>query len=112
MVQGPSDALVHASFPQLELSLSCALSSGLANCVGQMEQPDMTMTTSLRESVKPFLVQGGESGGSSPSPSPTRAPSQSGSLASTGSDNGSSVMSAVMEVGAFIVAGIAALFLV
>ena len=75
----------------------------------------MTMTTSLRESVKLFLVQGGGSGGSSPSPSPTPAPSQSESLASTGSDNGSSVMSAAMEVGALvkrIVAGMAALFLV
>ena len=115
MVQGPSDAVVYASFPQLELSLSCALNSGQANCVGQIEQPGMTITTSLRESVKPYLVQGGGSGGGSSSPTPTPAPSQSGSLSSTGKDDSSGVTDTAggirMLVGS-IFAGIANLFFV
>jgi len=116
MVQGPSDAVVHASFPQFELSLSCALNSGQANCIGQIEQPDMTITTSLRESVKPYLVQGGGSGGGSSSPNPTPAPSQSGSLSSTGNDASSSgVMDAAMGIRMLvgsIFAGVANLFFV
>lgn len=99
MVQGPSDAVVHASFPQVDLSLSCALNSGMANCVGQIEQPSMTMTTSFRESVKPYLVQGGGSDGGSPSPSLTPAPSQNGPLSSTGGGNDSTVMTTVMGFG-------------
>jgi hypothetical protein len=117
MVQGPSDAVVHVSFPQIDVSLSCALNSGQANCVGLVQQPSMTMTTSLRESVKPYLVQGGGSGeGSSSPPGPTPAPSQSGSLSSTGGDDGSAVMSAATDVGMLVggvVAGVVAtLFLV
>ena len=112
MVQGPSDAVVHASLPQFEISLSCAFTSGVANCVGDLEQGGMTMTTTLRESVKPFLVQGGGSGGGSSPPSPTPAPSGGGS---TGTDNGSAVMTTAMGVGVLVgsvVAGMATLFLV
>lgn len=118
MVQGPSDAVVHASFPQIDVSLSCALKSGQADCVGQIQQPGMTMTTSLRESVKPYLVQGGGSGGgpSSPGPTPVPLPSQSGSLSSTGTDNGSGVMSGAaggkMLVGGVVTGIVATLFLV
>ncbi|KAF9653877.1 hypothetical protein BDM02DRAFT_3182321 [Thelephora ganbajun] len=111
MVQGPSDAVVYASFPGFEVSLTRAINSGLANCVGQIDENSMTITTSFQESVKPYLVQGGGSGGSSPSPTP--APSGSGP--STGKDHGSSVMNAVMDVGLFVggvVAGVATLFLI
>jgi len=109
MVQGPSDAVVHASFPQIDVSLSCALNSGQADCVGQIKQPGMTMTTSLRESVKPYLVQGGGSGGSpsSPGPTPAPVPSQSGSLSSTGTDDSSgAVMSGVTGVNLVLVGGV------
>ena len=119
MVQGPSDAVVHASFPQIDVSLSCALNSGQADCVGQIQQPDVTVTTSLRESVKPYLVQGGGSGGSpsSPGPTPAPVPSQSGSLSSTGTDDGSgAVMSGVtgvkVLVGGVVAGMVATLFLV
>ena len=110
MVQGPSDAVVHASFSQIELSISCALNSGQANCVGQIEEPSMTITSSFRESAKPFLVEGG--GGSSPSPTP--APSQSGS-SNTGKNGGSGVTDAVMGVWVLagtVFAGMANLFFV
>ena len=112
MVQGPSDAVVHASLPQFEISLSCALNSGVANCIGDVEQGGLTITTSLRESVKPFLVQGGGSGGGSSPPSPTPAPSGTGS---TGKDNGSAMMTTAMGFGVLVgsaVAGMATLFLV
>ena len=116
MVQGPSDAVVHASFPQIDFSLSCALRSGQANCVGEIQQPGMTITTSLRESVKPYLVQGGGSGGGSSSPGPTPAPSQSGSLSSTGKDDSSALMNAVtgarMLVGGVVAGVVVALCLV
>jgi len=101
MIQGPSDAVVHASFPQIEVSLSCALNSGMADCLGQVQQPGMTITTSVREPIKPYLVQGGGSGGGSP-PSPTPAPSQSGTLSSTGTDNGSSSTTGAMDVGVLV----------
>ena len=115
MIQGPSDAVVHASFPQIQVSLSCALSSGMADCLGQIQQPGATITTSIRESMKPYLVQGGGSDGGSP-PSPTPAPSQSGTLSSSGNDNGSSLKTGVMDIGMLVggvVTGIAAtLFMV
>lgn len=112
MVQGPSDAVLHASLPKLEISISCALNSGVANCIGDLEQGGVTITTSLRESIKPFLVQGGGSGGGSSPPNPTPAPSGGGS---TGADNGSAVMTAAMGVGVLVgsvVAGMATLFMV
>ena len=112
MVQGPSDAVVHASLPQFDISLSCALSSGVANCIGDLEQGGLTITTSLQETMKPFLVQGGGSGGGSSTPSPTPAPSGTGS---TGTDTGSTMMTAAIGFGALVgsvVAGMATLFLV
>jgi len=112
MVQGPSDAVVYASLPQIEISLSCAINSGLANCVGLMEEDGRTVTTSIQETVKPFLVQGGGPGGGSP-PSPTPAPS--GSTSSSGTDSGSTVMTAVMGVGMLVgsvFAGMATLLLI
>jgi len=123
MVQGPSDAVVHASFPQIDVSLSCALNSGQADCVGQIQQPGMTITTSLRESVKPYLVQGGGSGGSpsSPGPTPAPVPSQSGSLSSTGTDDGSGAVAVMTRsgvtgvkvlVGSVVAGMVATLFLV
>jgi len=107
MIQGPSDAVVLASFPQIQVSLSCALNSGMADCVGEVKQPGKTMTTSLRETVKPYLVQGGGSGGGSPAPTP--APSGSGN------DSGSAVTTAVMCAGMLVgsvFAGTVTLFLV
>jgi hypothetical protein len=116
MVQGPSDAVLHVSLPQVDVSLSCAINSGVANCIGDVEQGGMTVTTSLQESVKPFLVQGGgPAGGSSPpSPTPTPAPSQTGSTSGSG-DHSSALMNSVMSVGVLVgsvVAGVATLFLV
>jgi len=115
MIQGPSDAILHASFPQIEVSLSCALNSGTADCAGQIRQPGMTITTTLRESMKPYLVQGGGSGGGSP-PGPTPAPTQGGSNSGTGSDNGSSSTTGVMGfgvlVGGVVTGVIATLFMV
>jgi len=108
MIQGPSDAVVHASFPQIEVVLSCALNSGIADCVGELKQPGKTVTTSLRETMKPYLVQGGASGGDSPGPTPP--PSSGGA-----SDSGSAVTTAVMCVGMLVgsvFAGTATLFLV
>ena len=118
MVQGPSDAILHLSVSMFDVSLSCAFNSGVANCVGDVEHNGMTVTTSLRESVKPFLVQGGGYDGSSstpsPIPSPTPAPSQTGST-SGGGDHGSALTNDVTGVGVFVggvVAGVVTLFLV
>lgn len=115
MVQGPSDAVVYASLPQLDISLSCAINSGMANCVGEVDQNGMTVTTSIHETVKPFLVQGGGSGGSSSPPDPTPAPSGGGSGSGTGADNGSAVVNGLVGVGVLVgsvATGMAALFLV
>lgn len=112
MIQGPSDAVVHASFPEIEVSLSCALISGTADCVGQVQQPGMTITTSIREPMKPYLVQGGGSDGGS-SPAPTPAPTQSGSQSSTGNGNGSSSTTGMTDFGVLIggvITGIMATF--
>jgi len=111
MIQGPSDAVVHASFPQIEVSLSCALNSGTADCIGQVQQPGMTITTSIRESMKPYLVQGGGPNGGSPGPTP--APTPSGSNSNAGNDNGSSSTTGVMDLGVLVggvVTGIIATF--
>lgn len=111
MIQGPSDAVVHASFPQIEVSISCALNSGMADCIGQVQQPGMTITTSIRESMKPYLVQGGGPDGGSPGPTP--APTQTGSNSNTGNSNGSSLTTGVMDLGVLVggvVAGIIATF--
>ncbi|KAF9793246.1 hypothetical protein BJ322DRAFT_114057 [Thelephora terrestris] len=110
MVQGPSDAVLYASLPdQVGLTVSCALSSGEANCVGRIDENDtLTITTTFSEPVKSYLVQGG--GGSPPTPTP--APSGSGSNSTT---NGSSVTNAAMGVGLLVggvVAGMITLFLV
>lgn len=108
MVQGPSDAVYYASFPgQLDLSLSCALNSGLASCVGEIDEYGMTITTSLQESAKPYLVQGGGSdSGSILPPTPTPPPSVgSGSNSSTGKADGSSAMNVAMRIG-FLVASV------
>ena len=117
MVQGPSDAVIQASFPQMQISLSCALKSGLANCVGNLEEGGGTITTSLQETVKPFLVQGGGSGGASSPPNPTPAPTRSGSGSTSGGggDYSSAAVTAVTGIGVLVrivVAGMATLFLV
>ena len=114
MVQGPSDAVLHVSLPQIDVSLSCAINSGVADCIGDVEQNGMTVTTSLHESVKPFLVQGGGPVGGSSPPSPTPAPSQTGSTSGSG-DHGSALTNSVMSVGVLVgsvVVGVATLFLV
>jgi hypothetical protein len=122
MVQGPSDAILHLSVSMFDVSLSCAFNSGVANCVGDVDHNGVTVTTSLRESVKPFLVQGGgyDGGSSTPSPtpspipSPTPAPSQTEST-SGGGDHGSALTNDVTGVGVLvggIVAGVVTLFLV
>jgi len=111
MVQGPSDAVVHASLPQFEISLSCALSSSMANCIGDLEQGGQTITTSLRETMKPFLVQGG--GGTGPSPqTATSVSSYTGPPPMT---VGSAVMTAATGFGVLVgsvFAGMATLFLI
>ena len=112
MVQGPSDAVIYASLPdQVGLSLSCAIKSSQANCVGQIDENNtLTITTSFQEPVKSYLVQGGGS-----PPAPTPAPSGSGSNSSTGKDSGSSVVNAAVCVGLLVggaVAGMVILFLV
>lgn len=111
MVQGPSDAVVYASIPELEISISCAINSGVADCVGDVDQGGATVTTSIHETVKPLLVEGGGSGGGSSPPAPTPAPSGSGSP----SNHGSAVATAMIGVGVLfgsVVAGMATLFLV
>ena len=119
MVQGPSDAVVVASFPgQLDYSLSCAIKSSMANCVGEIvaNANGMTLTTSLQEPVKPYLVQGGGSGSWSP-PAPTPPPNGSGSNSSSEGVNGSpaSTSTVMQRVGLLVgsvVVGAAAFFLV
>ena len=110
MVQGPSDAVYYASFPgQLDLSLSCAINSGLASCAGEIDEYGMTITTSLQESAKPYLVQGGGDGGGSGSVLPTPTPPPpggSGSNSSTEKTDGSSALRAGMCVGWVLVGSV------
>ena len=112
MVQGPSDAVVYASFPdQLGISVSCAIQSGQANCIGEIDKGDtLTITTSFQESASPYLVQGGGS-----PPPPTPAPSGGGSSPSTAMDTDSSITNAAICVGLLVgsvVAGLVSSLLV
>ena len=82
MIQGPSDAVFYAPFPdQLELSLSCAINSGTADCVGEIDAHGMTIATSFQEPAKP---------------SP---PDEGGSDSKIEEDDGSTIMSPAMWMG-------------
>jgi len=66
LVEGPSDAVLLASVPGgPAFSYSCAIAGSRANCQLVAEDPVSTETTSVTETVRPFVVQGGGSFSSS-----------------------------------------------
>jgi len=62
LVEGPSDAVLQGSLPGgPAFSYSCAIAGSQANCQLVASDQSLTETTSIIETVSPFVVQGGGS---------------------------------------------------
>ena len=65
LVEGPSDAVLQGSLPGgPAFSYSCAIARSQANCEFVASGQSLTETTSIIETVSPFVVQGGGNPGS------------------------------------------------